>query len=186
MPKRENESQDQSGLLNNSKPVLLAVAKIRKPHGLNGEVSVELLTDFPERLIKGKQVYIGENHFPSKINSIRKMNKKYLFSFINHHSRDSVDSFRNEIVYIQGNKDLPILSNGEYYHHDLIGMKVFSTDNKEIGEIIEIIRTGANDVYVIKPHNKNEKEILIPAIKSVVKNVDIHDKKMNVKLQKWR
>ena len=67
-----------------------------------------------------------------------------------------------------------------------IGLKVFSTDHKEIGELIEIIRTGANDVYVIKPCNKNEKEILIPAIKSVVKNVNIYDKKMIVKVQEWR
>jgi 16S rRNA processing protein RimM len=185
MQKKENEGQDQSGLLNNGKPVFLAVAKICKPHGLNGEVSVELLTDFPERLKNGKQVYIGENHIPYKIETIRKMVKKYLVSFADHYSRDSVGSFRNEIVYIR-DKDLPVLSDNEYYYHDLIGMRVFSIKNQEIGVLIEIIRTGANDVYVIKPHNQDAKEILIPAIKSVVKKVDTENNKMTVKLQEWR
>ncbi len=185
MQKKENERRDQSGLLNNGKPAFLAVAKIHKPHGLNGEVSVELLTDFPERLIKGKQVYIGENHFPSQIDTIRKMNKKYLILFADHYSRDSVGSFRNEILYTR-DKDLPALTDNEYYHHDLIGMRVFSIEEKEIGVLIEIILTGANDVYVIKPHNRDAKEILIPAIKSVVKKVDTENKRMTVKLQEWR
>jgi len=185
MQKKESEGRNQSGLLNNGKPAFLAVAKIHKPHGLNGEVSVELLTDFPERLIKGKQVYIGENHFPSQIDTIRKADKKYLISFIDYYSRDSVGSFRNEIVYVQG-EDLPMLTDNEYYHHDLIGMRVFSIEEKEIGVLIEIILTGTNDVYVIKPHNRDAKEILIPAIKSVVKEVDTENRKMTVKLQEWR
>ena len=185
MQKKESEKRNQSGLLNNGKPAFLAVAKIHKPHGLNGEVSVELLTDFPERLIKGKQVYIGENHIPAQIDTIRKADKKYLISFVDHYSRDSVGSFRNEMVYVQG-EDLPVLTNNEYYHHDLIGMRVISIEEKEIGVLIEIILTGANDVYVIKPHNQDWKEILIPAIKSVVKKVDIEKKTMTVELQEWR
>lgn len=181
----KNEGQNQSGLLKNGKPVFLAVAKIYKPHGLKGEVSVGLLTDFPERLTEGKQVYIGENHIPSKINTIRKAGKKYIISFESYYSVDSVGSFRNQIVYIRG-KNLPVLTDNEYYHHDLIGMRVFSTEDHEIGFLIEIICTGANDVYIIKPDNKDAKEILIPAIKSVVKNVDIKNNKMIVKLQEWR
>jgi len=181
----KNEGQNQSGLLNNSKPVFLAVAKIYKPHGLNGEVSAGLLTDFPERLTEGKQVYIGETHIPSIINTIRWMGKKYLISFEGSYSVDSVGSFRNQIVYIRG-KNLPVLTDNEYYHHDLIGMRVFSSEDHKIGFLVEIICTGANDVYIIKPENKDAKEILIPAIKSVVKNVDIKNNKMIVKLQEWR
>ena len=185
MQNKQNERWDQSGLLNNCKPDFLAVAKIHKPHGLNGEVTVGLLTDFPQKLIKGKQVYIGENHIPSQIDNIRKMGKKYLITFVDHHSRDSVASFRNQIVYIQY-EDLPELPDNEYYHHDLIGMRVFSIEDKEIGVLVEIICTGANDVYVIKPIDRDTKEVLIPAIKSVVKKVDTENKKMTVELQEWR
>ncbi len=185
MQNKKNERQDQSGLLNNGKPDFLAVAKIHKPHGLNGEVTVGLLTDFPERLIKGKRVYIGETHIPSQIDTIRKMDKKYLIKFTDHYSRDSVASFRNQIVYIPY-EALPVLPDNEYYHHDLIGMRVFSIEDQEIGVLIEIIRTGANDVYVIKPNNQIEKDVLIPAIRSVVKKVDIKNNKMTVKLQEWR
>ncbi len=185
MQKKNNEGQNQSGLLKNGKPVFLAVAKIYKPHGLNGEVSVGLLTDFPERLTEGKQVFIGENHIPLQIKAIRKMGKKYLISFDGNYSASSVGSFRNQIVYIN-DKNLPVLSDNEYYHHDLIGLQVFSIDNRKIGLLVEIICTGATDVYVIKPENSGAKEVLIPAIKSVVKNVDIKNNKMIVKLQEWR
>lgn len=185
MQNRKNEGENQSGLLNNGKPVFLAVAKIYKPHGLKGEVSVGLLTDFPERLTEGKQVYIGESHIPSKIDTIRKMGKKYLISFEGNYSVDSVGSFRNQIVYIH-DKNLPVLTDNDYYHHDLLGMRVFSTEDHEIGFLVEIICTGANDVYIIKPEGKDAKEVLIPAIKAVVKNVDIKNKKMIVKLQEWR
>ena len=65
-------------------------------------------------------------------------------------------------------------------------MNVFSIENKQIGILTNIIQTGANDVYIIKPHNQETKEILIPAIKSVVKKVDIQKKEMIVKLQEWR
>ena len=185
MQNKENDRQNQSGLLNNGKPVFLAVAKIYKPHGLKGEVSVGLLTDFPERLTEGKQVYIGENHIPFKIDTIRKMGKKSPIPIGDNNSVDSVGSFRNQIVYIH-DKNLPVLTNNEYYHHDLLGMRVFSTEDQEIGFLVEIICTGANDVYIIKPEDQSAKEVLIPAIKDVVKNVDIKNKKMIVKLQEWR
>ena len=183
---KKNEGKDQSGLLNNSKPVFLAIAKIHKPHGLNGEVTVELLTDFPERIIKGKQIFIGEGHVPKFIDTVRKIDRqKYLISFLDHNSRDSVSGLCNQIVYVQ-DRELPDLSNDGYYHHDLIGMKVFSVEDREIGVLSEIIFTGASDVYVIRPLNQNMKEILIPAIKSVVVGVDTKNKKMTVKLQEWR
>ena len=185
MQKIRDQDKKLSGLLNNGKPDFLAVAKIHKPHGLNGEVSVELLSDFPERLVKGKQLFIGEKRIPIQIETIRKTDKKYLITFVDHDTRDSIESFRNQIVYIQG-EGLPVLPENEFYHHDLIGMRVMSLEDQEIGVLVEIIRTGANDVYVIKPHDPDEKEVLIPAIRSVVKKVDIDSNKIVIKLQEWR
>ncbi|MDO9545241.1 MAG: ribosome maturation factor RimM [Pelolinea sp.] len=178
-------NQNQPGLLNNGEPVFLAVAKIFKPHGLKGEVSAEMLSDFTDRLIKGKQVYIGEEHLPIRINSIRKTNKKYLISFLDHPEIENVEKFRNKMIYIK-ETEFPMLTGEEYYYHDLLGIEVYSEENESIGVLADILRTGANDVYVVQPHDKQKEEILLPAIKAVIKNVDIKARKMIVKLQVWR
>ena len=186
MSKQSAESNNKnSGLLKNSKPVFLAVAKIFKPHGLRGEVSAELYTDFPERIVQEKEVYIGKSYKPYRINTSRKANKIYLISFKEHQYRDMVEHLRNKIVYIK-TVEMPKLPNDEYYHHELLGLKVLTKENDLIGEIQEIIDTGANDVYVIKPINPDESDILIPAIKSVVNSVDTEKGEMVVTLPEWR
>ena len=185
MSKEHLVRKNQPGLLDNGKPVFLAVAKIFKPHGLKGEVSAEMLPNFPDKLVNGIQIYIGEDHIPSQINTIRKTDKKYLVSFLDHPEIENVERFRNNLIYIRV-EELPMLNGTEYYFHDLIGMEVFSIENEPIGILSEILRTGANDVYIIQPRDAQQAEILLPAIKQVIKNVDIKAKKMIVKLQEWR
>ncbi len=78
---------------------------------------------------------------------------------------------------------LPTLDGDTYYWFDLIGMAVYGPDDEYLGEITEIIETGANDVYVVKtPQGYPVKEILLPAIASVVTEVDIPGKRMSVVL----
>lgn len=185
MSKAHPVRKNKPGLLDNGEPVFFAVAKIFKPHALKGEVSAEMFIEFPDSLVYGKQVYIGEDHIPSQINTIRKIDKRYLISFLDHPSIENVEKFRNNLIYIQ-EEELPVLTGEKYYFHDLIGIEVFSIENEPIGIISGILQTGANDVYVIQPHDKQTNEILLPAIKSVIKNIDVKAKKMIVKLQEWR
>jgi 16S rRNA processing protein RimM len=181
----EGVNQNKSGLLNNGEPVFLAIAKIFKPHGLKGEVSADIFSQKIDSLTDGKQIYIGEKHIPSRINKIRKINKKFLISFLDHPKIEDVEFFRNTYIYVKED-ELPQLSTDEYYFHDLIGLDVFSTDNEFIGTISDILITGANDVYVVKPSEKQKEELLLPAIKEVIKKVSIKEKKIVVKLQEWR
>ena len=184
MSRTKSINETKPGLLKNSEPVFLAVAKILKPHALRGEVSAEMLSDFPDRLQEGKVVFLGENHQEIAINSIRKTGKNYLFSFKGHSTRDSVESFRNVMVYIK-NEVLPDLAENEYYHHDLLGMVVIDMHDKPVGVISEIITTGANDVYVITGEDPEKKEILIPAIRSAVKQINLENRIMRIELPEW-
>jgi 16S rRNA processing protein RimM len=78
---------------------------------------------------------------------------------------------------------LPELENGTYYWFDLIGLSVFTTEGKLLGRIASIISTGSNDVYVVKPPDGDEKdEVLIPALESVVLDIDLARQKMLVDL----
>ena len=74
---------------------------------------------------------------------------------------------------------LPVLETGVFYWYELIGLQVFTTDDRYIGRLVSIIRTGANDVYVVK---NDRTEILIPALESVVKVIDIDANSMRVDL----
>jgi 16S rRNA processing protein RimM len=184
MPHKEPEKSNEPGLLKKSEPVFLAFAKIRKPHGLNGEVTVEMLSDFPEHVSEGDVLYIGKDYKKITLHSIRKAGKTYLISFKDHHSRDSVDHLRNEIIFILSDM-LPELNSDEFYHHDLIGMMVYDLSKNLIGVISEIITTGANDVYVVTAQGAEKQEILLPAIRSVVREVDLESRCVFVEMPEW-
>jgi len=184
MPRHKPEKSDKPGLLEKSEPVFLAFAKIRKPHALRGEVSVEMISDFPEQVQEGDTLFIGESHAQFSLHTIRKAGKSYLISFKDHTSRDSIEHLRNEMIYILSDS-LPELSTDEYYHHELIGMTVKDMSDEIIGVISEIITTGANDVYVVTSNAAEKREILLPAIKSVIRKVDLELGCVYVEMPEW-
>ena len=124
-------------------------------------------------------------HTPREIFAMARRLELCAISFADHNSRESVEQFRNKMIYAQSDDKIISLPDGEYFHHDLLGMKVLSIDHEEIGRLVDIIQTGANDVYVIRPESEEKKEILIPAIKSVVIEIDCENKIMLIKLQEW-
>lgn len=96
------------------------------------------------------------------------------------------EKLRDYEIMIPREEALPLGEN-EYYHQDLYGLEVFTVSGELLGELADIIETGANDVYVVKNNNTNNKinnkirkEFLIPAIKDCVKSIDLENKKMIV------
>jgi 16S rRNA processing protein RimM len=77
-------------------------------------------------------------------------------------------------------EDRPLLEEGQYYHHQLRGLSVIDEENKLLGIIADILSTGANDVYIV--HSDNGSEILLPAIDTVVLNIDLETRKVYVRL----
>jgi 16S rRNA processing protein RimM len=162
-----------------SKPTYLSIGKLHRSFGLNGEMLMEVITDFPERIKKGVIVYLGEQYLPAKIHSCRHHAQGLLVSFEGYSTSDSIISFRNNWVFVTA-EDRPKLPEGQYYHHDLIGMQVFTNEGLYLGELSEILETGANDVYIIIP--ETGKEILIPATADFVVKIDLEMNKITIKL----
>jgi 16S rRNA processing protein RimM len=160
-------------------PDFLAVGKVRRPHGVAGDVLVEIYTDFPERFQPGATVYAGENHVPMVISRQRSHNDGLLLAFIGFSTPEEVSRFRNQILYIKGTEAIE-LPDGEYYFHDLLGLSVADESGEPLGEVTEIMETGANDVYVVT--NKAGRELLLPAISEVIREVDLVSKSMKVHL----
>jgi 16S rRNA processing protein RimM len=119
-------------------PVFLVIGKLRRPHGVEGEILFEVITDFPERLRKGKEVFVGEAHRLEKIASRRTHDKGLLLSFEGYPDVDRVAELVNELVYVRTDS-LPPLPEGEYYFHQLIGLSVVDPQGVRLGRIAEII-----------------------------------------------
>jgi 16S rRNA processing protein RimM len=163
-------------------PVFVAVGKLRRPHGVDGEMLMDVLTDFPQRLRKNKVVYVGEQHEELTLQSIRTQDRALLVTFNGFVGIDSIGRLRNCNVYVKIS-ELPPLPDGEYYYHQLINLRVVDQTGKEIGVLSEILETGANDVYVVTDPEGHE--ILLPAIESVVLKVDLEKHEMQVQPPDW-
>jgi 16S rRNA processing protein RimM len=158
-------------------PVFLAVGKLHRPHGLHGEIIMDVLTDFPERLKRGMTLYAGPEHRPLRLSSHRPHAAALLVAFEGFLTSEQVGELRNQIVYVTA-ADRPALPEGEYYHHQVIGLKVISEQGEMLGKVTEILATGANDVYVVRA--QTGPEILIPAVDEFVRNIDLERGELRV------
>jgi 16S rRNA processing protein RimM len=143
---------------------------------------IDTFSESPERFKLGRKVFLGEDHQPNVIKSRRTMDKAMLITLKDVKDSDQAGLFRNKFIYIL-KEDLPVLPEGEYYHFDLIGLQVYDPSDKLLGKLVEVIETGANDVYVVT--NEQGEEVLIPAISQVVISVSIPDGKMVVNPPEW-
>ncbi|MEX2143465.1 MAG: ribosome maturation factor RimM [Anaerolineales bacterium] len=177
--KRSQESSPMAGPPAMGELSFILAATLRRPHGLKGEVAVSLETDFPDRLQKGTRLYLGEDHVPVAIASRRPHADGLLLSFEEFPDLASVQPFRNVPLFVPV-EDRPPLPEGEYYQHQLLGLQVVEEDGAILGTLAEILATGANDVYLVRPPDGGE--LLLPATSEVVRQVSLAEKRIVVHL----
>ena len=161
----------------------LAIGRIIAPHGIRGEVKVEVLTDFPERFKPGTHVFLGAGTEdpearPAKIAAARPHKGGFLVKLDIVPDRNAAELVRNRYLLIPAADAMP-LGEHENYLHDLIGLQVETTDGQHLGELREVLFTNANDVYVVRGPAG---EVLLPAIRDVVLQVDLSTRRMVVAL----
>lgn len=160
-------------------PVYLVVGFLRRAHGVQGEMIMDLHTDFPERLRAGRKLFIGEKRKPMTVEAVRSHAKGMLIKFKDVESPEDTAQFRNQWVCVKAS-EVPALPEGQIYQHELFGFQVVDENEHLLGELVEIIETGANDVYVVR--DATGIEILLPAIPSVILNLDAAHRLMRVHL----
>ena len=131
-------------------PLFLAVGRLGRPHGLRGEVVLILLTDFPERLQSGVQVYLGLEHLPVQIISRREHQGHLLLKLDGYDAPETVGELRNQMIFVRAD-DRPPLAEGEFYHHEIMGLEAVDEQGKILGRVTDILSTGSNDVYIVQP-----------------------------------
>lgn len=158
-------------------PIYLAIGFLRRPHGLTGEIIMDLHTDFPDRIKPGRKVYVGERHEAGTIASVRAHANGLLVKLQGFDTPETAGRFRNHWVYVQSS-EVPALPEGKHYKHELIGLTVMTDAGEKLGILNEVLETGANDVYVVV--NEDGKEVLIPAIPDVILEVNMEDRVVKV------
>ena len=154
------------------------IGQVVAPFGVHGELKVRLLTDIPNRFAGLETIYVGANHLPHSIQSVRPYKGEMIVLKLSGiDDANAAEVLRNQELSIPLS-ELATLPPGSYYQHDILGLQVITLDGQEIGQIVEIIVTGSNDVYSIK--QPDGLQVLIPAIKDVIKQIDLIRRTMHI------
>lgn len=154
------------------------IGKIVNTHGVRGEVRVIRITDFEERFAIGETVYLIRNNeqpHPLVIDGYRKHKQFDLLHFKGLDQINDVEHFKGSHLKIT-KEQLTELAAGEYYHYEIIDCVMYTIKGEKLGMIVDILSPGANDVWVVK--TVKGKEVLIPFIKDVVKEINVEEKKV--------
>ena len=156
----------------------LAVGRVLRPHGVRGELLLAVLTAFPEHLQEVETVYLGEQAEPHPLRRVRFHRGQALIRLADCLDRTAAEVFRGQLVQIRIERAVQPPP-GSYYHHQIIGLQAVTDEGETLGEVAQILETGANDVYVVRGERG---EILLPALKNVILEVDLDARRMVVHL----
>ncbi len=147
------------------------IGKVVALFGLGGELKVRVLTDIPDRFAELDAVHVGDQHVRHAIEGVRPYKSEMvLLKLKGFDDATAAEKLRNADLSIPLS-ELAKLPPDSYYQHDIIGLRVFTLADKPLGSIVDIIITGGNDVYVVKMEDGTQQ--LIPAIKDVIKQIDL-------------
>lgn len=158
---------------------LLKVGVITQTHGVRGEVKVFPTTDDAARFKKLKHVMLdtGKETLPLEIESVKFFKQFVILKFKGFDNINDIERYKRCPLLVERENAVP-LEEGEYFIADMIGMKVITDEGENFGILKDVMETGANDVYVIE--HPSEGEVLVPAIKECIFDVDIENRQMKI------
>jgi 16S rRNA processing protein RimM len=162
---------------------LLQVGVITQTHGIKGEVKVFPTTDDVNRFKKLKNVILdtGKENLELEIEGVKFFKQYAILKFKGIDNINDIEKYKGKSLLVTRENAVKLKKN-EYFIADMIGMKVVTEDESEFGTLVDVMATGANDVYVIETIDK--KEVLLPAIKQCVLDIDIEKQIMKVHIMK--
>ena len=162
---------------------MLKVGILSSTHGVHGEMKVFPTTDDVKRFKKLKEVMLlkGDEYLPLKIEGVKFFKQFVIIKFEGYDSINDIEKYKGMGIFVTRENAVP-LKKDEYFMADLLGLGVIDDEGRVLGELTDIMQTGANDVYVIKLEAGGE--LLLPAIKQCILDVDINEGIMKVHVLK--
>ena len=157
------------------------VGQIVNTNGLKGLLKINPFTDDITRFERLKTILVEHKKelLEFEIESVRYQKKQVLLKLKGIDTIEEAEKYREDYLKIKRNKEEK-LPEDTYYIVDLIGLDIYTENGELLGKLDDIFSTGSNDVYVVK--NSEGKQILLPAISDVIKNIDLKQKKIVVNL----
>lgn len=154
-----------------SKTEWATIGTVVAPLGVRGELKVRSLTDIPNRFAELSTISLGPSYTPYRIKSVRPYKGDLVILKLEGvEDANIAETLRNFSVQIPLH-ELAKLPPDSYYQHDILGLQVLLMSGQPLGTIVDILQTGSNDVYDIRTEDGSH--VLIPAIKEVIKQVDL-------------
>jgi 16S rRNA processing protein RimM len=158
---------------------LIAIGRISKPIGTRGDVKVLPLTDNMQRFAALPVVWMGRDAAHVELKNIlrRRIDKKQVVLHLNgFETIEEAEILKDFYLFIQ-KEDAVELQKGSYFIDDILGCEIVTEELKEVGVITDLFSLPMNDVWVVK---KDSKEILIPAVKAIIRQVDVKNKRITI------
>ena len=157
----------------------LQVGAIANTHGIAGEVKVFPTTDDPKRFKKLKKVLLdtGREKLELEVEGVKFFKNMVILKFKEYNDINQIEKYRKCPLLVTREHAVKLKKN-EYFIADLIGVKVLDEQEQELGTLEDVIETGANDVYQIRL--KDGRQLLLPAIKECVLDVDVEAGRMKI------
>ena len=156
----------------------IAVGQIMGAFGQQGEVRVKPLGGSTNRFRDLKRVYVGEERIPADVLHRRAIHPGVVLRLSTIPSREAAREHFQTYLYVPESEAVK-LPKGQYFVHQIVGLRVVTTDGDPLGTVREVLETGSNDVYVVKDGGR---EVLVPALKDVIKRIDVEAGTMEVAL----
>ena len=159
------------------------VGIISSTHGVRGEVKVFPTTDDMKRFKKLKEILLdtGKEYMTLQIEGVKFFKQFVILKFKGYDNINDIEKYRQKSLLVDRAHAVK-LKKDEYFIADLIGLSVYTEEQKFLGVLRDVLQTGANDVYVVEMENKEE--VLIPAIGECILAVELEERKMYVHLLK--
>jgi 16S rRNA processing protein RimM len=166
-----------------AEPYYLVLGKITRPHGIRGELRLEIATRLPGLLDDLDTVFLGHDPFDKDgaaawtLRSHRQHQQNVLLTLEGVDDRTAAEALQNKLVMVPLRETLP-LEEGEIYFFQLIGMAVYTETGEYLGDVAEIMETGANNVYLLRGGRRGE--VLIPDTDEVIRSIDAGARRITI------
>jgi len=158
---------------------LIAIGRISKPIGTRGELKVSPLTHDNRRFMNLSTVWLGHDAADVELKKILKVRidtRQVVLNFDGIETVEEAEKIKNLYLFVP-KEDAVKLQNGSYFVDDVIGCEVVTEEQTTVGMITDLLSLPMNDVWVVK---KDAKEILIPAVKAIIRHVDVENKRITI------
>ncbi len=150
------------------------IGQVLSPHGVTGQVKVFPYSDFPERisLLKEVELVTGFESVNMIVEKASVHGRFWLIKFQGVDSRDQAYRLSGALMQIPLEERVSLPENN-FYHDQLVGLKVYDSADQLLGRVVDVVETGGHDIIIVQPAGEDEKNFMIPAVKSIVRKVDL-------------